>query len=185
MMINHEITIGIDIGFGGGISFFDTESSELLSIYSMPIKSIGITKSGRNKYSLDLEKLNFILEIPKNHKDRAIVVFEEVHAFPGQGVVSVGTLLEQKGIIEGMSQALGYNQFPISPKSWQKYFGIVPPKGLKNKVKRKEWLKNNSRDVATGKFQEFSTKFEHKTSHGLSDACLIGLFYLEIYGNPA
>src|SRR3972149_2071780 len=106
----YDVIIGIDIGLSGGIAFFDTESGgELLSLYPMPTFET-ITSSGRKKGNLDLERLKFILEIPKAHHEHACVVMENVHAFPGQGAVAIATLLEQKGIIRGMAKGLGYNE---------------------------------------------------------------------------
>jgi hypothetical protein len=129
------------------------------------------------------------MEIPKIHKDKAMVVFEDVHAFPGQGVVSIATLLEQKGIIQGLALGLGYGIHPTQPKEWQKYFSIIPPKelkgsdGKKTKKLRKEWLKDKSRQVASETFPNFDHWFEAKTSHGRSDAVLIGKYYLGVYAN--
>jgi hypothetical protein len=128
------------------------------------------------------------LEIPLVHCESAIVIYEDVHAFPGQGVVSVGTLLEQKGIIKGMVKILDYGTLPISPKEWQKHFGIIPPKelkgsdGKKTKKLRKEWLKDKSRQIASQLFPTFDHWFEAKTSHGRSDATLIGFWYLKTQG---
>lgn len=181
----YEILISIDIGLTGGIAFFDFVSKEVLSIYSMPSEKIQ-TKAGRNKGILNLERLKFILEIPKVKEDRAIVVLEDVHAFPGQGVVAMATLMEQKGIIRGLAKGLGYDELLIQPKTWQSYFDMIPPKDLKGssasktKTLRKEWLKATSLEKARGYFPEWKeTKLAPKDAHGLSDALLIGKFILD------
>src|SRR5690606_14246925 len=96
-----KITIGVDDGLHGGISFFDTVSTELVGVYTMPTKKVN--KHGKDKNVIDLDRLKFILEIPKEHKDTAILVMEDVSAYPGQGVVSVGSLLEQKGLVRGIA----------------------------------------------------------------------------------
>lgn len=174
-LYDHDIIMSIDIGLTGAIAVFDTVSGELLSIYDMPIKlSEKLTKSGKAKYELDIQKLKFIMEIPKVKDDSCLVIVEDVHAFPGQGVVSSGTLMEQKGIIRGLASALGYETLMVNPKTWQKSLGITPPKDIKDKTKRKIWLKENSRRVASELYKEFSAKFEDKNSHGRSDAVLIG-----------
>ena len=184
-MKKYDVIIGIDIGLSGGISFFDVRSGEVLSIYEMPIKK-HINSDGKEKNELDLEKLKFILEIPKVHLEDAIVVFEDVHAFPGQGVVAVGTLLEQKGIIRGLAMGLGYDELAISPKTWQKYFDMIPPEDLKGstavktKTLRKKWLKGKSLELARNYFPEWAeTRLSKPTSHGLSDSLLLGLWYME------
>lgn len=179
-----DVIIGVDIGLTGGIAFFDTVSAELLSVYPMPTKEI--LKNGKKRNALDLDKLCFILEIPKVHKEKAIVVFEDVHAFPGQGSVSTGVLMEQKGIIRGMAIGLGYEECPISPKTWQTFYGMVPPKELKGssasktKTLRKEWLKAESLSNARRLFPLVAeTKLASKNSHGLSDSLLIGNWYIK------
>lgn len=176
-----QVVCAVDIGLNGGVSFFDTESKELLSIYPMPTKKF-TNKSGKEKNVVDLDKLKFLLEIPKEHGDTCIVVFEDVHSFPGQGVVSIGTLLEQKGMIRGLAKALGYEEFAISPKEWQKHFDLIPPKELKGptakktKALRKKWLKDRSLNLALKEFPEFMGKITHD---GISDSVLIGKWYVE------
>ncbi len=126
------------------------------------------------------------MEIPKVHKDGALVIYENVHAFPGQGVVAVGTLLEQRGIIRGILKGLGYDELVISPKEWQKHFNIIPPKGLKGntapktKALRKRWLKLESFEAARVKFPEWIEKIKHD---GISDSLLIGQYFLENNNN--
>ena len=179
----YTILAGIDIGLTGGIAFFDVESKELLSLYPMPANKIQ-TASGRNKGELDLSRLKHILEIPKVHEETALVVMENIHAFPGQGSVAIATLMEQKGIIRGMCSGLGYDEQLVEPKTWQKYFNMIPPKdlkgstGSKTKTLRKAWLKEKSLEIAREKFPDQS-KLEKKDAHGLSDALLIGTYIIE------
>lgn len=186
-MDNTQVVCAIDIGLKGGISFFDTESKELLSIHLMPTKK-HTNKAGKEKNVVDLDRLKFILEIPKEHGETCTVVFEDVHAFPGQGVVSIGTLLEQKGMIRGLAKALGYGEAPISPKEWQKHFDLIPPKELKGpnakktRILRKKWLKDGSLNLALKMFPEFVEKITHD---GISDSVLIGAWYTNKIKNIA
>ena len=180
----YDVVIGIDIGLSGGIAFFDTVSTELLSIYSMPSMKTQ-TKAGREKGILDLDKLRFILEIPKVHNESAVIVLENIHAFPGQGSVATATLMEQLGIIRGLAKGLGYDEYKVEPKIWQSFYGMVVPKDIKGKsasktkTLRKAWLKDKSLEFAREYYPEWAeTKLAHKTAHGLSDACLIGRWYL-------
>ena len=185
----YEVVISIDIGKTGGIAFFevaecDHEGHGLLSLHSMPVMEV--TKAdGTTKTEVDLEKLVFFMERPKVRGDTCLVVFENVHAFAGQGVVSVGSLLEQKGMIRGIAGALGYDTLQVTPTVWQRHFGMVPPKDLKGdtakktKTLRKAWLKDKSLELAKKKFPDTVSKI---TDHGISDALLIGLWYLEKEG---
>lgn len=181
-MKNYDVIVGIDVGLNGGLAFFDAHSGEVLSLYPMP--TIQVEKNGKDKKVVDWDRLKFILEIPKEHKENAILAFENVTAFPGQGVVAVGTLLEQKGFFRGLSRGLGYAEYLVQPKTWQKHFDIVPPKELKGesakktKALRKKWLKESSLEIAKRKFPEWETKLSRKDAHGLSDALLIGEWYL-------
>jgi hypothetical protein len=174
-----DIILGIDIGLGGAISVFDGVSKELMSIYDMPtMKEI---KNGKEKTLLDEKRLRFLFEIPKEHKDTALVVMENVHAFPGQGSVSTGQLMYQKGFIKGLADAFGYEVCYVTPSTWQKHFGIIPPKDLKDKTKRKKWLKEQSLLVARKKFGESwaENKLATKNDHGRSDSMLIGQWWLD------
>lgn len=177
-----DTIIGVDIGLLGGISFFDFHSGEVLGLYEMPVTQKAVNQ--KIKKFVDLSRLKFILEIPKIHNENTIVVLESVHAFPGQGVVAMATLLEQKGIIRGMCKGLGYDEFLVEPKTWQKYYDMVPPKDLKGssasktKTLRKAWLKEASLMKARNLFPAWAeSKLEPKTAHGLSDALLIANWY--------
>jgi len=176
-----NITIGVDVGIYGGLAYFDTVSNELLDIKKMPL--LKIERGGKEKNFLDVDKLLFYLEIPKVHNDTAIIVLEDLHAFPGQGVVSMATLLEQKGIIRGLAKGLGYDELLISPKTWQKYFNLIPPKDIKGKkasqtrTLRKKWLKQQSIVCAKEEFPTWTDKIDK--SDGLADATLIGFWYLQ------
>jgi hypothetical protein len=180
----YDCIISVDIGLTGGIAFFDVHSKELLSIHGMPVMYKTNT-SGKPKKILDIEKLMFLLEIPFIHNDNALIVYEDVHAFPFQGVVSVAGLMEQKGIIRGMAKGLGYDELAIQPKAWQKHFGMIPPETLKGntvsktKTLRKAWLKEKSLELARDKFPRCNRRLESPTAHGLSNALLIGLHTLE------
>jgi len=175
----NDIVISIDIGLSGGIAFYDAEERAhaglgLLMVKDMPTTSKVV--SDKTKRVLDVEHLLHLLEIPNKKGETATVVMEDVHAFPGQGVVAVGTLLEQKGIIIGMSKALGYDVCLVSPKTWQKQFDIVCPKELKAKAKRKKMLKDLSLKKAHNIFNDWFDKILDKD--GISDALLIGHWYL-------
>lgn len=177
--MRYDILMSCDIGLSGGISVFDTISQELLSIYNFPTKE-STTKSK----IIDIDKLHYIMEIPKVHNDTCIVVLESIHAFGNSGF-GVGVLMEEKGIVMGLAKGLGYDQIQIPPKEWQKHFGLVPPKDLKGstakktKYLRRKWLKENSVIKARELFLEWAkTKLRLKTSDGISDSLLLGQYAL-------
>lgn len=179
-MKTHDVIIGVDIGYSGAITFMDVESKEILSIRDMPTHVVN------EKKIIDIKKLKFILERPKEHNELAVLVMEDVHAFPGQGSVSTGTLMEQKGILRGIAVTLGYDVYLVSPRVWQKYFGMVAPKTVKGnsasqtKTLRKKWLKQKSVELARATFPSWAlTKFDTPSCHGRSDSALVSKWYLE------
>lgn len=181
-MDNYNVLVSIDVGLSGGISFFDYETKELLSLYPMPAKQ-STNKSGREKKVIDLDHLLHILEIPKEHNDKTIVVYELIHSF-GDAGFGVGVLMEQLGIIRGMTKALGYDEESVAPRVWQTYHGIVCPKDIKGtsskktKYLRRKWIKAKSLDVAREKFPNCHEKLKKATSDGLADSLLLGNYYL-------
>jgi len=182
-MNKYDILVAIDIGIHGGIAFFDVDESNheshgLLSIRDMPIKK-HTNKSGKEKNILDIDQLLFVLEIPTQHGEHALVVMEDVRSF-GLGF-SVSALMEQKGVIRGMAKTLGYDELLIEPKTWQRHFGIVCPKNIKTKESRRKWLKKESLETAKVKFPDWGHKIKHD---GISDALLIGLWGMETLSPP-
>ena len=66
-----------------------------------------------------------------------IIVAEDVHTFPGQGVVSNGTLMKNRGRIEGMSAALGIQVHWIQPLQWIECYTLKRTKHFESKRKWK------------------------------------------------
>lgn len=180
---DYDVVISVDVGVSGGISFFDVGAGELLSVYPMPTTTKEL-KTGKSKKVLDLKKLRHILEIPKLHKENAIVILENLHAFPGQGVVAIASLMEQFGVVRGMSEGLGYESITVEPKTWQKYFNLIPPKDIKGKsasqtkALRKKWLKQESLGNAKERFPNWEGGIGD--SDGIADSLLIGYWYLSV-----
>lgn len=176
----YDILMSCDIGLSGALSFFDTISLELLSVYEFPTKL-----NDKNKKVIDIDKLHYIMEIPKIHNDSCIVVLEAIHAFGNSGF-GVGVLMEEKGIVMGLAKGLGYDQLQIPPKEWQKHFGLVPPKDLKGstakktKYLRRKWLKSNSVIKARELFPEWkNSKLKLLGSDGIADSLLLGKYYCD------
>lgn len=181
--MSYDIVCSVDIGLAGGISFFDYETKEFLSLYPMPTKQ-STNKSGREKKVIDLDRLLHILEIPKGHNDKTIVVFEVIHSF-GDAGFGVGTLMEQLGIVRGVVKALGYDETQVAPQTWQKHHGLTCPKDIKGtsakktKYLRRKWLKENSLKVAREKFPTCYEKLRLAGDDGKADSLLIGRWFLD------
>jgi hypothetical protein len=180
----YDIIVACDIGLSGAIAFFETieashPSNGLLSLLDMPIAE----REGKTNV-IDLERLVFILERPKLKNETALVILEDTHAFGNSGF-GVGKLMEEKGMLRGITKALGYDELLVSPQTWQKHFALVPPKTLrgdtakKTRYLRRKWIKENSILTAREKFPDWIEQLKTKTCDGRSDALLMGLWYLE------
>lgn len=53
-----------------------------------------------------------------------VIYGENVHPFPGQGVVSVGTLMEGKGVIIGLTTAWSIRLEFVEPTEWTRWYQI-------------------------------------------------------------
>jgi hypothetical protein len=182
--MKHEVLVAVDVGLKGGIAFFDIAecshpSHGLLSLLDMPT-----SKKEGEKSLVDLERLVYILERPKIRGETAIVAFENIHSFGNSGF-GVGKIMEEKGMLRGITKALGYDELMVAPQTWQRHFKLVPPKDLKGstamqtRYKRRKWIKENSILTAGEKFPDWIEQLKTKTCDGLSDALLLGLWYLE------
>lgn len=187
-MDKYDIVCSVDVGLMGGIAFFDYETKELLSLYSMPTKQ-STNKSGREKKVLDIDHLLHILEIPRQHGDKTIVVFEVIHSF-GDAGFGIGTLMEELGIIRGMSKVLGYDEFSVAPRTWQSHHKLICPKEIKGtsakktKYLRRKWLKENSLKLARELFPSCQEKLKKVSDDGKADALLLGKFYIDTVSEP-
>jgi Holliday junction resolvasome RuvABC endonuclease subunit len=93
----------------------------------------------------------------------AMVAVEEVHTFPGQGVVSSGHFMYATGIIIGIISALHIPFVRVQPKAWRSAFNI----GGKKKDERKKAALNFIRD----KFPDID--FNLEVYHNVAEALLI------------
>lgn len=120
--------VGIDVGRNGGITVFNVQNGKVLAanIVDMP-------EAKSTKY-IDSEALALWIcdNTFLNYNHPTYIFFEEAHAMPKQGVVSMFSFGRCFGNIEGMVNTLkmvaaGNNTelygYIISPKAWQK--GVI------------------------------------------------------------
>lgn len=93
--------------------------------------------------------------------DRVVVVIEEVHAMPKQGVSSTFKFGKSYGIAIGAAQALGAPIHFVRPQEWKKTFTLVGKH------------KDASRSKATELWPRKSEHWTRKMDNGLTDAALI------------
>jgi hypothetical protein len=119
--------MGVDIGNKGGICI---NNGPVLKFLPMPWD----TKENPNK-RLTIEKWN---TINGNYPD--IIVAEDVHAFAGQGIVSTGTLMKNRGQIEMAAAARGIIPDMIQPLAWIQCYTM----------KRKKHFKRTKEEIKRG-----------------------------------
>lgn len=103
-----------------------------------------------------------------------IVVWENVHSFPGQGVASSFKFGLQTGLVVGaaLSRASGngvlLSQHKVQPKAWKSHFDLLKTEKKAAIAKMKELLPNH----------DFSGLNQNALS-GVADAYLIGRYFLD------
>ena len=149
-----KIICGIDPGTTGAIAIF--KKKKLIAIHDMPMEAKS-TGKGNQASAIGLSN------ILKAYKIK-IAYVENVHAMPGQGVVSVFSFGRSRGLIEGCLSTLEIPVEFVTPQAWKKHFSLI----------RKE--KDVARTLALQKFPKFADNLRLKKHGGRADAILIGLY---------
>lgn len=105
----HQIYIGIDGGFSGGLSAI--QDQKILELIVMP--TIQSTKS-KKEYDI-YEIVEFFKRYPT-----AIVILEKAHAMPKLGTVQAFNFGRGFGMMLGLLYALKMKNFVVHAKTWQK-----------------------------------------------------------------
>jgi hypothetical protein len=114
-----HISIGVDIGIGGGVSRLD-ESGALLGVDDIPVLADG--PAGRRAINAPL-----LAELIANSRaTRAFV--EYVGARPGEGAVGAFAFGRSRGVVEGVLGALGVPIRFLTPPAWKRTIGLAPCK---------------------------------------------------------
>jgi hypothetical protein len=157
------IITSIDVGYKGGIAKHLIEHNrniKLLDIYKMPTITTERKVKGKikKKYNIDIPNLLPILQ------DSSVIIIEDVHSMPKEGVVSAFNFGYQKGLLTGLSVGIvGYNNvFFVNPRTWKSYFKLP-----KNKKYTIDFVRNS-----------YNINLEDKDD-GIADAILIGLYFIK------
>lgn len=161
--IVNERLIAVDIGKSGGLCFNEHKTGYQLSITQM-LSEIGMAEL-------------FIQKMPH------IAVAEDVHTFGGQGIVSSGVLMEQKGVLIGICRALRIKLVFIQPKEWIQCYTLKGRSDFQS-VRKDGKTKNNITlwkkhliEIAQ------SLKPDTKFTSGTADAFLMWNYYASILVN--
>jgi len=104
--------IGIDPGLTGAIAWLDS-NNKFIDVWDMPTMSRG--KKGNQVNPVELGEI--IREITR--EEPCIAYVEQVHAMPGQGVVSMFNFGESFGVIKGVLGSLMIPVEFVTPVQWK------------------------------------------------------------------
>jgi crossover junction endodeoxyribonuclease RuvC len=145
------IIVGIDPGNNGGIALLHGDRL----IYADHLPIVGKTLSGHllNNWFADIEP-----DTP------TMVVVEQVHAMPKQGVSSTFNFGKAVGIIEGVIAARGLPITWVTPQRWKKLMGVTADK-------------NTSRQLAINLWPDQAHLFARVKDVDRAEAALIAEWY--------
>ena len=149
---------GIDPGFTGAVSIYDTELDSLI------IHDIPVVKSLKGKTLINLPELLSILNNTENQPSLAAI--ERVNAMPNQGVSSTFRFGQGFGQLEMAIVASKLSIKYVTPRQWKKYFDLTSDKG-------------ESRRLAKLCFPNHAHYFKRVKDDGRAEAALIGLYAKE------
>lgn len=160
------IVTSIDVGFRGGISRFLVLENKysLLDIWSMPVYYTEKRKKVKGKTKkVKVPNLD-IIQIQQILLDSSIIIIEDVHSMPREGVSSAFRFGLQKGILIGLSCGIvgANNTILVSPQSWKRYFKLS-----KNKKKSVDLV---------NKIYGMNLSYR---DDGIAEAILIGQYFIE------
>ncbi|MBC8388982.1 MAG: hypothetical protein H8E13_13180 [Actinobacteria bacterium] len=149
--------IGIDVGKSGAVAVINKTTKK---VYDCPLIK------NKTKKVIDINSLYLILS---SFSANSTVLVENVHAFPGQGVVSMFSFGKGFGIYLGLLTALEMKYKLVTPQKWKKEFNL---KG-----------KNKKDSIAVAKKLFPNIKIT-KSKDGRADALLIAEYGRRLYLNP-
>lgn len=108
------MVIGIDPGQSGAIAFVDSEDG-IVGCVDMPVVDGSVSAV-------------LVHRELAGHGTPHLVVIENVHSMPKQGVASSFKFGRSKGVVEGVVAALRYPVEMPSPAAWKKSMGVSADK---------------------------------------------------------
>lgn len=157
------ITMGIDPGITGAVSFFD--GAELYRVVDLPTIEVAVGK-GKRRQMVPSVLTDTLYEGTQTITGRLCLChayLEHVSSRPGEGAVGAFSFGRGFGQIEGILAALNIPYTLVPPGKWKKALGVGADKGL-------------ARMRASREFPEFASQFSRVKDDGRAEACLIGLY---------
>ena len=151
---------GVDPGVSPTLAFWWTASNRL--IIADAAATSGKSKTGRTRPIPEL-----IRAAIEEHQPE-LVVLEDVHGRPGEGVASVDGMARAVGLVHGICCGLGVTCRLVPPASWKLAMGL---RGLD---------KDGSRRVACELWPQQAELFRRKSDHNRAEAALLARYGLRL-----
>jgi len=148
-MNTYQTFIGIDPGLSGAIAAISPIGINFIDCPT--IKVNGKTKPNPTLMASELKQLVTL---------NSIIIIENVHSMPGQGVSSMFSFGMGYGVWLGIVAALNIPVEFVSPQCWKKYYGLGTDKEA-------------SRVKALQLFPNEANNLKLKTHHGRAEALLL------------
>jgi crossover junction endodeoxyribonuclease RuvC len=149
--------IGIDPGLSGAVALY----SPARSMQIMDIPTFEITVNGHKRRQVDLHQCYAMLVKLTNVAD--LIVIEEPHAMPKQGVTSAFSFGHVCGMLQAFVVTTGVPMVLVRPNIW-KHFCKVPAD------------KDATRKRASQMFPSFAHNWPLKKHDGRAEAALIAWY---------
>lgn len=140
------IVVGIDPGLTGAVAYF--VDGELMGLFDMP------------NYDGRVDARELFLRLREWGRPYMVVI-EDVHSMPGQGVASSFKFGRSVGAIEAVVGALSYPHTRLTPQKWKQKMGLIGKD------------KDASRGMARELWPLYADKFARKKDDGRAEAALI------------
>ena len=151
--------IGIDPGITGAIASISLDGT--IKFIDCPTTTTTSKAAGKSKSKTKLNPTLMATELSQLVNPNSIIIIENIHAMPGQGVASMFNFGMGYGIWLGIIAALNIPVELITPQAWKKYFGLIGTN------------KDASREKALQLFPSQSQELKLKKHHGRADALLL------------
>lgn len=157
-----EMYIGIDPGINGALALLRRCGDGVLQ-FETGVVMPTVKRTKRNGWVRDVDPVELIrlLFCWANQVDIPVFI-ERISARPGQGVVSMFSMGNALGVVQGCLAAASLTPILVNPVAWKRYHGLLHSD------------KEASRQKAIKLFG--AEHFPLKKHHGLAEACLIAAF---------
>jgi crossover junction endodeoxyribonuclease RuvC len=146
--------MGIDPGASGAVAFYFPEFPTKVSVVDFSLVDGEINCSA-------------LADLIKGH-DPQMVVIEQVHSMPKQGVASTFKFGVAYGMARGVVASLMVPQVYVTPGKWKKFYGLTAEKEKSRELAIQTWPASDA--------------FRRKKDHGRAEAALLALYGAKLNG---